>query len=176
MEVLKNIWNWVLPIGGGATVGAILLAIFIPLIKAGVAKMFEKINIDGAIKKQSDAIDGAVNKAVERVQGVSFTHSIQPLVESELMKVGEAANEQIKTQISEMHKENAALLAVLKAQAAYFDDSIVSDEKKAALHNAIDTAEKIFVTPLAESTAEIAEVETEEVKAKKTHKKAEVIR
>lgn len=163
MEALHNIWNWALPVGG-ITLGALILialGLFAKgAIKGAVAKVFSKVNVDAAIARQTEAIDSAVNKAVDRVKEVTFLHSIQPLVESELAKVGEAANEQLEKRIEEMRRENASLLAVIESVACYFDDSIVSEEKKEACRAAIASAKSIFADKSVQGEVTVADVET----------------
>ena len=176
MEVLKNIWNYVLPVGGGLTVGGILIAIGVLVVKLIIKKVDKKLDIDGALKRQEENADNLANKTVDRIKEVTFTHSIEPLVKSEMQRVYESANENVKQGLAEVHKENAAILAVIEAQAAYFDDSIVSEEKKATLHAAIENAKKIMETPVAEAVVDVAETAVESVKAKKSARKAEVIR
>lgn len=173
MEKLKAFWEVIAPYFSGGLAGMLITCIVIPIIKGVLTKATAKLNVDALLEKQTNAIDGAVNKAVERVQGVTLSHSIQPLVESELKRVGEIANEQVKDSVKALCEQNAALLAVLKAQAAYFDDSIVSDEKKAALRDAIKAADGVFAPTAVESVAEIA---PEEVVAPKKSKKVEVVR
>ena len=170
METLNNIWEAIKPYFSGVTVGAIISCILLPLVKGMITKATEKFNIEELLNKQNSAIDGAVEKSVDRIKDITFKQSIQPLVESELKKVGEAANAQVENSVAELRTGNAKILCVLKALSAYFDDSIISDEKKEAVAVAIKDAESALNTTV-ETTAVIEEEKTaapavEEKKAK----------
>ena len=75
MEILNTIWGYVLPIGGGLTVGAIIVAIALPILKGSVTKIVSRLNVEEIEKK-------AVERGVEQVKKVSFTQNIEPIVKS----------------------------------------------------------------------------------------------
>ena len=158
METLKHIWEIIAPYFSGGVAGAIIGVIIIPFLKGTITKTTAKLNIDALLEKQDEAIENGVNKAVDRVKDITFKQSIQPLVESELKKVGEAANAQVADSVKSIRESNAAVLAAMKALGAYFDDSTVSEEKKAAFHEIIESAEKACMTEV-ETYAEIDPVQ-----------------
>lgn len=175
MENLQNIWNWVLPIGGGLTVGAIIVTIGLFILKATFNKAIAALGIDKFVKKVEDTQHEASDKAVERIKEISFKQSIQPIVESELEKVTEKANGYIEGQVSDLRESNERIVTAIAALGAYFEDSIVPDAKKAAFAEAIAAAK----SPVkAQEVAVVEEVVEEEVSApsKRTKRKSEVLR
>lgn len=168
MEILEKIWNYALPIGGGITVGAIVILVLTFLFKnvlgGQLTKKLNEIDI-AAIEKK------AVDAGVSHLKEMSFTQSIEPLVKSELIKYTETANGYLKEDIALTQAQIAQLLSVLKALAAYFDNSIgVSDEAKSTLKEAIEGAEAV-ITP--QKTAACKVVYEEEEKPVKTETKAD---
>lgn len=51
-EVLNQIWGYVLPIGGGVTLGALIIAILVPTIKGVINKAVSKVDIAKSNKRQ----------------------------------------------------------------------------------------------------------------------------
>ena len=136
MEVLDKIWAYVLPVGGGITLGAAIIAILVPVIKGVITRAVAKIDVEAVEKK-------AVDKGLDKIKTVSFKQSIQPVVESELRKVTEEANTYIKAQIDELNYNYVKLVTILTKLSAYFDNSIaVSDTAKAELKQALADAQK----------------------------------
>lgn len=135
-EVLNQIWGYVLPIGGGVTLGALIIAILVPTIKGVINKAVSKVDI-------AKIEQAAVDKGLDKIKTVSFKQSIQPVVESELRKISEEANRRIDSKIDEMNTNYTKLVNILAKLAAYFDNSIaVTDEAKKELYNAIADAQK----------------------------------
>lgn len=141
MELLNTIWGYVLPIGGGLTVGAIIVAIALPILKGSVTKIISRLNVEEIEKK-------AVERGVEQVKNISFTQNIQPLVKSELVKVTEAVTAELKSNIEKVHNDYISILAIMEKLSAYFDNSIaITDEAKKALKDEIEKAKNAIVTP-----------------------------
>lgn len=135
MEVLDKIWAYVLPVGGGITLGALIIAILVPVIKGVITRAVAKIDIDAVEKK-------AVNKGIDKIKTVSFKQSIQPVVESELKKVTEEANRYLEKQIDDLNSNYFKIIIILEKFAAYFDNSIaVSDATKDELRKALTDAQ-----------------------------------
>lgn len=135
MEVLDIIWQYIAPIFGGLSIAGIISAIIYGCLKGAFNRTISKINTEKIAK---DAVD----KGVEKVKEVSFKHNIQPLVQSELKKVTEEANEYLKQELESVKEQYAKLLNVLGKFAAYFDNSIgVPDEAKQELKQALLDAE-----------------------------------
>ena len=65
MEVLDKIWAYVLPVGGGITLGAVIIAILVPVIKGVITRAVAKIDVEAVEKK-------AVDKGLDRIKTVSF--------------------------------------------------------------------------------------------------------
>lgn len=134
MEVLNSIWNYVLPIGGGVTIGAVLIAIGSIVIKSVTEKVLKKVDIEKIETK-------AVEKGVEKVKAYTFKHNIQPLVNSELEKVVEVVDRKVDAKLDKVDKRYGDLILCIEKLANYFDNSIgVSEEKKAELKKAIENA------------------------------------
>lgn len=134
METLNMIWNYVLPVGGGVAVSAILTFLVTTVVKAAANKVFGKIDVEEIEKK-------AVEKGVEKVKTISFKQSLEPLAKSELRKIAETVLDVVDDKIESMSEQYYSMLNVLSVLASYFDTSVaVPDEKKQALHEAIKNA------------------------------------
>ena len=156
MEILNTIWGYVLPIGGGLTVGAIIVAIALPILKGSVTKIVSRLNVEEIEKK-------AVERGVEQVKNISFTQNIQPLVKSELVKVTEAVTTELQSNIEKVHNDYISILAIMEKLSAYFDNSIaITDEAKKALKAEIEKAKNAIV---GEETFSVVEEPKETVSA-----------
>jgi len=130
METLDLVWQYVLPIGGGITIGAIVVFIGTIAIKVVVSKLLGKINFD-------KIADKATEKGVEQIKKISFTQTIQEPLESGLKKVNEMANEKIEKELGDIQAKYDKLLNVITKLAHYFDNSIVPQETKNELYQAL---------------------------------------
>ena len=136
MEFLNEIWIWIMSAIGGLSLSAIISSIIYGCLKGAFNKTISKINVESIADK-------ATEKGIERVKKVSFTHNIQPLVESGLEKVNEKAVETLKEELVKLDNKYNNIINILEKQAAYFDNSIgVPEEKKAELKQAIVEAQK----------------------------------
>lgn len=135
MEFLNEIWVWIMSAVGGVSLSAIISAIIYGCLKGAFNKTISKINVESIADK-------ATEKGVERVKKVSFTHNIQPLVESELKKVNEHSVEVLKKELADVQAKYDNVINILDKLACYFDNSIgVAEEKKAELKQAIAKAQ-----------------------------------
>lgn len=135
MEFLNEIWIWIVSTIGGLSLSAIVSAVIYGSLKGAFNKTISKINVESIADK-------ATEKGIERVKKVSFTHNIQPLVESGLEKVNEKAVETLKEELIKLDNKYDNIINILEKQAAYFDNSIgVPEEKKAELKQAIAEAQ-----------------------------------
>lgn len=135
MEFLNEIWVWIMSAVGGVSLSAIISAIIYGSLKGAFNKTISKINVESIADK-------ATEKGVERVKKVSFTHNIQPLVESELKKVNEHSVEVLKKELADVQAKYDNVINILDKLACYFDNSIgVAEEKKADLKQAIAKAQ-----------------------------------
>lgn len=133
MEFLSNIWLWIVSAIGGLSIAGIITTVIYGTLKGAFNRTIQKMNIE-------KINENLANKQMERIKKVSFTQNIQPLVETELRKITEAANEYIKKELQETQKKYDNVIAVLEKFYAYFDDSLVSDFKKEELRKALDDA------------------------------------
>lgn len=135
MEFLNEIWIWIMSAIGGLSLSAIISSIIYGCLKGAFNKTISKINVESIADK-------ATEKGIERVKKVSFTHNIQPLVESSLEKVNEKAVETLREELVKLDNKYNNIINILEKQAAYFDNSIgVPEEKKAELKQAIVEAQ-----------------------------------
>ena len=135
MEFLNEIWIWIMSAIGGLSLSAIISSIIYGCLKGAFNKTISKINVESIADK-------ATEKGIERVKKVSFTHNIQPLVESGLEKVNEKAVETLREELVKLDNKYNNIINILEKQAAYFDNSIgVPEEKKAELKQAIVEAQ-----------------------------------
>ena len=139
MEIFNEIWVWLVAALGGISMTSIITAVIIGCLKGAFNKTISKINVE-------KIADDATNKGIEKVKKISFEQSIQPVVESELKKITETANEYIKWAIKETQKKYDNLIAILEKFYAYFDDSMVSETKKQELKQAINEAKNQPIT------------------------------
>ena len=103
MEILNQVWVWLVSSIGGISVAGIITAIIYGSLKGAFNKAISKINVE-KISEQ------ATEKGIERVKKITFTHSIQPIVESELKKVNEYSVEILKTYMEETAKNTKMCL------------------------------------------------------------------
>lgn len=156
MEILNTIWVWVLTILGSISFGSIFLFVAKLSIGGQVKKLIAKINV-------KEIADQATEKGVAKVKKISFNHNIQPLVESELVKINEKSTEVLKKELADVQKKYDNLIVIMEKLSAYFDNSIgVAEEKKADLKKAIADAKN---DPITAESIVIDEFVDEDVKS-----------
>lgn len=135
MEFLNEIWIWIISAVGGISLSAVISGIIYGCLKGAFNKTISKINVEKIANQ-------ATEKGIERVKKVSFTHNIQPLVESELKKINESSVEVLKKELADVQDKYNNVINILEKLACYFDNSIgVAEEKKAELKQAIVRAQ-----------------------------------
>lgn len=159
MEILNTIWVWVISILGGLSISSIISAVIYGCLKGAFNKTISKINVE-------KIADLATDKGVERVKKVSFTHNIQPIVESELKKINEYSKEVFDKKMETISKQYEMIVKILIKFSAYFDNSIgVPDSAKEdlkkilleALEDEPKLAESVVVDEIVENTSKQAE-------------------
>lgn len=166
MEFLNEIWVWIMSAIGGVSLSAIISAITYGCLKGGFNKTISKINVESIADK-------ATEKGVERVKKVSFTHNIQPLVESELKKVNEHSVEVLKKELADVQAKYDNVIDILDKLACYFDNSIgVAEEKKAELKQAIAKAQNKPMVAESVVVDEIVEPTPKQAVEPKTERKS----
>lgn len=169
MEILNQIWQAIAPYVAGISVSGIISVVIYGCLKSAFNRTINKINVEKIAEKATD-------KGIEKVKTVSFKHSIQPLVESELAKIDEKVAKQFKEELKKGQDNYNKLVAVLEKLSAYFDGSIgVSEQAKAELKQALadaknepTIAESVVVDRIIEEEPKQATEPTET--AKKSHK------
>lgn len=157
MEILNEIWVWIVSALGGVSLAGVISAAIYGCLKGAFSKTIAKINVE-------KIADEATEKGIEKVKNVSFSHSIQPIVESELKKINEYSVEVVQKELSEVKAEYKTLIDIIKKLSAYFDNSIgVSETAKQELKQAIAQAEN-------EPTEPTSFVVTDKVEEKHTEK------
>ena len=135
MEILNEIWVWIVSALGGVSLAGVISAAIYGCLKGAFSKTISKINVE-------KIADEATEKGIEKVKNVSFSHSIQPIVESELKKINEYSLEVVQKELAEVKAEYKTLIDIIKKLSAYFDNSIgVSETAKQELKQAIAQAE-----------------------------------
>lgn len=161
MEWLNSVWEYVLPIGGGITIGAIVVAILTAILKGFTTKFTEKVNLQAIEQK-------AVDNGIEKLKNVSFKQTIQPIVESGLKKVSEEANARIDQHLTETEKRYQQLITIMEKFACYFDGAVgVSQEVKDDFHKAIADATNETADDTLTAVEEIKETEKATTKKEK---------
>ena len=162
MEILNEIWVWIVSALGGVSLAGVISAAIYGCLKGAFSKTISKIDVEKIAKD-------ATNKGIDKVKAVSFSHSIQPLVESELKKINELSVEVVKKELNEVKAEYKTLINIVKKLSAYFDNSIgVSDTAKQELKQAIAEAENEPVEPT--NYAVVGKVEEEDEAKDKTER------
>lgn len=162
MEILNEIWVWIVSALGGVSLAGVISAAIYGCLKGAFSKTISKINVEKIAKDATD-------KGIDKVKAVSFSHSIQPLVESELKKINEMSVEVVKKELNEVKAEYRTLINIVKKLSAYFDNSIgVSDTAKQELKQAIAEAENEPVEPT--NYAVVGKVEEEDEAKDKTER------
>lgn len=155
MDIFSQVWVWVASVAGGITFAGVITAIIYGCLKGAFSKTISKINVQ-------KIADDATEKGIERVKKVSFTHSIEPIVESELQKINEKSSALIKEELKVVQDKYDKLVDVIEKLSAYFDNSIgVPELAKKELREAIENAKD--KAPVAECKVE-SEVITEKKK------------
>ena len=162
-EIFTQAVIWIGTALGGISLAGIITAILYGCIKGAFNKTISKINVQ-------KIADEATEKGIEKVRKVSFTHSIQPLVESELKKINEKATEVLDKSVQALNTKFDNVILILERLSAYFDNSIgVSEQAKAELKKAIADAKNEVKT--AESVVEVENVtKVEKIETKKSTK------
>lgn len=124
----------------GITIGGVSLLTIVgfvlwKVLSASFNRALRKINLD-------KIVDIATDKAVDRIKKVSFSHNIQPIVLSEVKKLGEEIKADVQKEFAEIKENQRKQVVIAEKQASYFEDSIVSDDKKKALKDAIEDAKQ----------------------------------
>ena len=162
MEILNEIWVWIVSALGGVSLAGVISAAIYGCLKGAFSKTISKINVEKIAKDATD-------KGIDKVKAVSFSHSIQPLVESELKKINELSVEVVKKELNEVKAEYKTLINIVKKLSAYFDNSIgVSDTAKQELKQAIAEAENEPIEPT--NYAVVGKVEEEDEAKDKTER------
>lgn len=160
MEILNEIWVWIVSALGGVSLAGVISAAIYGCLKGAFSKTISKIDVEKIAKDATD-------KGIDKVKAVSFSHSIQPLVESELKKINELSVEVVKKELNEVKAEYKTLINIIKKLSAYFDNSIgVSDTAKQELKQAIAEAENEPIEPT--NYAVVVKVEEEDEPKDKT--------
>lgn len=162
MEILNEIWVWIVSALGGVSLAGVISAAIYGCLKGAFSKTISKIDVEKIAKDATD-------KGIDKVKAVSFSHSIQPLVESELKKINELSVEVVKKELNEVKAEYKTLINIIKKLSAYFDNSIgVSDTAKQELKQAIAEAENEPIEPT--NYAVVGKVEEEDEAKDKTER------
>ena len=124
----------------GITIGGVSLLTIVgfvlwKVLSASFNRALRKINLE-------KIVDIATDKAVDRIKKVSFSHNIQPIVLSEVKKLGEEIKLDVRKEFAEIKENQRKQVVIAEKQASYFEDSIVSDDKKKALKDAIEDAKQ----------------------------------
>ena len=159
----------------GITIGGVSLLTIVgfvlwKVLSASFNRALRKINLE-------KIVDIATDKAVDRIKKVSFSHNIQPIVLSEVKKLGEEIKLDVRKEFAEIKENQRKQVVIAEKQASYFEDSIVSDDKKKALKDAIENAKQdsvVVESVVVEETTEPTEkANTTPLEAVKTQTKLE---
>lgn len=133
METVNQIWSVIAPYLAGISVAGVVSTIFYAILNAAFRKTVNKIDVKKIVKESTD-------KGIEQVKEVTFKHSIQPVVNSELVKINEKADEHLEKAIQRLEKGYDKLVNVIDKLGAFYDDSMIPNEKKEAFKQAVKEA------------------------------------
>ena len=161
-----QIWTWVASILAGLSVVGIGTAIIYGAIRGYIKKLIGKTSIKAVCTE-------TIKETHKGMKAYTFTHNIQPVLESGLEKVNEKSAEFINTKTKQLEERYDKLLKVVEKLSAYFDNSIaVSDQAKAELKEAIAEAKEDKPIEVVEDVVTF-EVEEEAPKEDKKQEKQE---
>lgn len=161
--MFNELFIWIASLLGGVSVTGILSGVIYFCLKSAFNKQLKTIDVQKIVDKKVDVT------VKEKIETVAFTHSIQPVVESELEKLNEKADKHIENTVSRLEKKLDKVILIQEKQARYFDNSIgVSDEAKKELKEAIESAKVEEVKPI--ESVIVSKVENKAEEKVKTNK------
>lgn len=166
-EILSNTWAILGISFGGVSLLTIICTILWFCLKSAFNKTIREMNIK---KIYEDANEEGFNAGIERVKEITFKHSIEPLVISNLEKANEYSVAVLKEELGKTQAKYDKLVAIMEKLSNYFDNSIgVPEEKKAELKEAIANAKS---SEICEQVIESEQVVVEEQKSEKQPEKS----
>lgn len=169
--IFQSVEGWVIASVGGVSLAGIISFIIWAVLKSAFNKVIIKANLKAT---QEESAKLASQQAVAQIKELSFKQSIQPVVERELKKIVEQAQELVAKELDGVNNRYDKLVNVLEALASYFDNSIgVSDEAKQNLKDALAEAKEIKIEPEIEQNIKVEEVVKEDVKVENTADKSQ---
>lgn len=167
MEIINSIHVWIMSAVGGVTLAGLISACIYGALKGAFSKTIGKINV-------AKIADQATDKGIDKIKKITFTHNIQPLVESGLEKVNEKSMALVEKELKEVKEQYNHLINIIDKLAKYFDNSIgVEQDKKDALHEAVEQAKKPIEVVTIVDTESHAVVEEKPVITPKNKSKVE---
>ena len=144
----------------GVSLGTILSAVAVALVKKETTKVANKVDDDNTIAKLKDGV-------INGIQNAKIDLSIQPIVKHEIAKISEIAYGECRNNQEELKSLLFGIVEIQELQAKYFDNSVaVNDESKKALKDKIEQVKSAF--DIVEKSAPITiETKAEEVKVEK---------
>lgn len=166
-EILSNTWAILGISVGGVSLLTIICTILWFCLKSAFNKTIREMNIK---KIYEEANEKGFNAGIERVKEITFKHSIEPLVISNLEKTNEYSVAVLKEELGKTQAKYDKLVAIMEKLSNYFDNSIgVPEEKKAELKEAIANAKS---SEICEQVVESEQVVVEEQKSEKQPEKS----
>ena len=166
-EILSNTWAILGISVGGVSLLTIICTILWFCLKSAFNKTIREMNIK---KIYEEANEKGFNAGIERVKEITFKHSIEPLVISNLEKANEYSVAVLKEELGKTQAKYDKLVAIMEKLSNYFDNSIgVPEEKKAELKEAIANAKS---SEICEQVIESEQVVVEEQKSEKQPEKS----
>lgn len=176
-ELIHSAWFWIITAASGISVTGIIGLLISAFIRGRIQRKIAKYNVEKLVRQ---IVKEEIAEFLKQVKNVAFTQNIQPLVESELVKVTERIDKRVNDTLKDLIKRVDLLHLENKALAAYFDSSLgVTDDAKKGLKLAIANYEKETAPKEQEVYVVVEETKDEpkaEKKAEKTQNKASVER
>ena len=182
MEVFREIWTIIGPHVIAFLTNGTFFGIVFALLRAKFNKAINNVDREKIVEAVAEIVVKEDKKYIdEKLKTITYKQSIEPLCKSEFIKLQEINDEKLKELNSEVLNKFDKILTVNEKLALYFDDSLVSNEKKQALHEAIKNAKVVEVPTEVEfnvvETPNISEVEIEtKVETQEKSKSKNIIR
>lgn len=171
-EWFSNIWQkikvWAIGAFSGLSLGAIVSAIFVVVIKRALNKGIDKIES----KTEASTISDSVSKNIEdHFAKTTIDVNIAPLMERQYLLLSQKVYADLDVAIKKVEEKYMAMVKCFEKLGHYYDGSIgVTDVQKQEFYDAVEYA-KSLAEEEPKTTAKIAvEVTPEKTEEKKTTK------
>lgn len=164
-EILTKIAPYFIGVSLGGVITGIIVLVAKGFLKGVVTKLLSTFNA----KKICDT---AVEKGIEKIEKITYEHDITPVVVSQMEIVQEKNKEFYEKKEKRDKQRYETIINLLQCQKDYFDDSLVSQDKKDKYQTELDKAKADNEPISVESTLVINNTNETKTTATSTNNKA----